>query len=215
MPIYCVYQHIAPNGKSYIGQTMDIKAREYLHQSANSNCTLFYRAILKYGWNNFQHIILEDNLTVEQANEKEVFYISQYNTLSPNGYNLTTGGLNRKVSKETIQKIIDANTGRKHSEEAKLKMSVAMSGKPKSEEHRKKVIEANKGRVVSEETKEKISRANKGRKKTEEHKRKISESRKGQRPSKESIEKSVAMHKKLRLERQKAKADTTDQEGDK
>ncbi len=206
---YCIYQHIAPNGKSYIGQTKDLKEREYLHKSEHSHCTYFRRAIKKYGWDNFQHKILEANLTVEQANEREVFHIMDKGTLSPNGYNLTTGGLNRKVSEDTRLKISIANVGKKQSEETRLKISEAMTGKPKTEEHVNRVAYANTGRKHTEEAKRKMRDAHKGKLKSEEHKRKISEARKGQRPSKESIAKSQATRKLIK-ERQLAESSRAD-----
>lgn len=60
---------------------------------SKENSTYFWNAIKKYGWNNFEHYILESNLTLEEANEKERYYISYYN--SSNNlyrYNLTLGG---------------------------------------------------------------------------------------------------------------------------
>lgn len=57
------------------------------------NCPRFYSAIVSYGWSNFEHIILENNLTSDEANEKEQYYIKKYNSQNPDlGYNLTEGG---------------------------------------------------------------------------------------------------------------------------
>lgn len=195
---YCIYKHTSPSGKSYIGQTKDLDKREMLHKSEHSNCTFFHRAIIKYGWDNFKHEIIENNLTLDQANEKEQSYIIAFNTLSPNGYNLTTGGLNRKVSKETVLKISMANTGRKRSIETKQKISAALSGKPKTKEHIKKIIESRSSYRPTDYTKKLIRDFHIGKPKTEEHKRKISASRKGQRPTRESIEKSLATRKMLK-----------------
>ena len=38
----------------------------------------YYYAILKYGWLNVHHEILRDNLTVEEANNLEKYYIKYY-----------------------------------------------------------------------------------------------------------------------------------------
>lgn len=58
------------NGKLYIGQTGEDnlyrrfgKDGEYYH-----NSSYFYHAINKYGWNNFKHVILIENLTLDEAN---------------------------------------------------------------------------------------------------------------------------------------------------
>lgn len=93
MKKYCIYKHVAPNGKVYIGQTNDIKHRWFPSNYVNS--TYFYNAIRKYGWENFQHIILEDNLTLEEANIKEQYYIKLYDATNyEKGYNFRIGGEN-------------------------------------------------------------------------------------------------------------------------
>lgn len=78
------------NGKSYVGQSIDIKRRwrEHINNSSNS---LIHKAIIKYGEDNFIFEILEE-CKRDYLNEKEIFYIKNLNTLYPNGYNLTPGG---------------------------------------------------------------------------------------------------------------------------
>lgn len=91
MKTYCIYKHTLPNQKVYIGQTCDIK-RRWRACNYVGNC-FFYNAIQKYGWENITHEILEDNLTLEEANEKEKYYIALYqSTNSQYGYNLRAGG---------------------------------------------------------------------------------------------------------------------------
>lgn len=48
-------------------------------------------AINKYGWENFEHIILATGLTFEEANLKEKEYIEKFNSIN-NGYNIQSGG---------------------------------------------------------------------------------------------------------------------------
>lgn len=89
------------NNKSYIGQSIDIERRWRQHKTEpfNSNAdtynTIFYRAIRKYGLDNFQFEILEQ-CSEDQLNEKEKYWIQQYNTYMDNpnsqGYNMTKGG---------------------------------------------------------------------------------------------------------------------------
>ena len=110
---YKVYIHINKiNSKKYIGITKQSVKRRW--QSGygyyNQNKTnYFWNAIHKYGWNNFDHIILEENLTHKETNEKERYYIAFYKSNNPNyGYNLTLGGdgfLGQKRSEETKKKI--------------------------------------------------------------------------------------------------------------
>lgn len=95
---WIVYKHTNKiNLSSYIGITSrkpEIRwgdnGRNYRPSKGKHSC--FYNAIEKYGWNNFDHEILERNLTYEQACDREKYYISFYNTKAPNGYNLTDGG---------------------------------------------------------------------------------------------------------------------------
>lgn len=115
----------------YIGQTNNIKAR--WKPSAYKNCVKFYNAILYYGWENFSHIILENNLTFEEANIKEEYYIQKYNTIE-NGFNLLSGGLNRLASQETKEKMSKTRKGVKKSEAHKKAISAALKGKKKTKE---------------------------------------------------------------------------------
>lgn len=100
------------NGKVYIGQSKYIERRWNRHRSAafnpndhNYNIHL-YRAIRKYGLENFSFEVLEE-CKVEELNEKEVYYIKLYNSFFE-GYNLTLGGDSSAigVNKEKIIGII-------------------------------------------------------------------------------------------------------------
>lgn len=94
MKTYCVYCHINKiNGKRYVGQTSQQVKKRWNYGYGYKNCPYFYRAIQKYGWNNFQHIILEESLSLEQAEIKEKYYIKLFQTTDvKKGYNLTCGG---------------------------------------------------------------------------------------------------------------------------
>ena len=74
------------NGKSYVGQSIHIERRwmEHCLPSANS---LIAKAIQKYGKEQFAFQVIEECLP-EQLDEKEEYYISHYNTVVPNGYNI-------------------------------------------------------------------------------------------------------------------------------
>lgn len=67
----------------------------------------FYSAIEKYGWNNFSHEIIENNLKETEVNQREQYWIKFYNSTDPNyGYNHTSGGsMNMTYSEETKEKI--------------------------------------------------------------------------------------------------------------
>lgn len=89
-----IYKYTSPSGKSYIGKTIGtLKRRAVNLVSGNGykKCSLFWRAINKYGFLNFQVEIIEE-APLSELSDKEIFYIDKYNTKSPNGYNLAQGG---------------------------------------------------------------------------------------------------------------------------
>lgn len=96
------------DGKVYIGQTSQTDlTRRWCGGHGYKHCDYFQNAIKKYGWNGFNHEILETGLTQEQANEQEVYYISLYNSANPKfGYNIKGGGMSRsEISPEGIERL--------------------------------------------------------------------------------------------------------------
>jgi group I intron endonuclease len=98
MQNYCIYKHTCTsNGKSYIGQTCQKPTKRWeTNGKGYEDQPVFWSAIKKYGWDNFSHEILEEGLTLSQANEREKYWIAHYHTYinDPNsrGYNGTRGG---------------------------------------------------------------------------------------------------------------------------
>lgn len=93
MKNYKVYCHLFPNGKRYIGITGSSLAKRFQNGKGYYQCPYMSKAIEKYGWENIQHIILEENLTKEEAEQKEIYYIAFYDTTNhEKGYNLALGG---------------------------------------------------------------------------------------------------------------------------
>ena len=74
------------NGKSYIGQSVHIE-RRWVEHCLPSGKSLIAKAIQKYGKEQFSFQVIEECLQ-EQLDEKEEYYISHYNTVVPNGYNI-------------------------------------------------------------------------------------------------------------------------------
>ena len=180
MKKYCVYIHRNTiNNKVYIGQTcLNVQDRwrnngsGYLKKK-NGNYTqpVFARAILKYGWDSFEHIIFADNLTQDEANQIERILIALYKTDNKNyGYNIRSGGDNSTFnSEESKKRRSEAHKGIKHSEESKNKMSESHKGNKNrfgtttSEEGRKNMSESHKGIYPSEETRKKMGESHKGK----------------------------------------------------
>lgn len=201
---YCVYKHVSPNGKIYIGQTCQKPEKRWQNGHGYKAHHHFYNAIQKYGWDNFEHVIIADGLTKKEADYLEKYLIAYYETMNPlKGFNHTRGGegiTGHIMSDETKRKISEAKLGHKKgamSEETRRKMSEAKKGSVHSEETKHKISEAIKGRergAMSEETKRKISESHKGVKMgapSEETRRKISESIKLRWELKKQLQKSA------------------------
>lgn len=106
---YSIYMHKnKTNGKVYVGQTyLPPEERWKPHGEGYTKYQpAIYAAIQKYGWDNFEHIILESNLTQQEANEKEAYWIAYYHANESDfGYNLTSGGGNSRPCDRTKAKI--------------------------------------------------------------------------------------------------------------
>ena len=144
------------NNKVYIGQTKQKVEDRWRHGEGYKTCSIFYRAIQKYGWDNFEHIILETNLTLEQANQMEEYYINFYkSTELIYGYNISKGGNNHTLSESTKRKIGEKNSisklGSSHTEETKKKMSESHKGKlkqPHSIESKRKMSKSHQEYLI-------------------------------------------------------------------
>lgn len=97
-----IYKLEFPNGKVYIGQSINILKRFITHKSEgiiNRTTSSVHYAIRKHGWDNITKEILisGDDITQTQLNGYEIFWITTYNSNNRNfGYNLTPGGQGNK-----------------------------------------------------------------------------------------------------------------------
>ena len=178
MIVYLIRNTVS--GKCYVGQTvktLDRRWATHKREARKGRGHALADAIRKYGEEAFEATEIACAFNLDSLNFLEAYFISQLNTLSPNGYNLTTGGESYTRSEETLQKMAEATrgtarhkgfkhspevrakisailkgrtgtfTGRKHSEETKAKISVAKKGS----------VSPRKGIVMSLETKSKVS----------------------------------------------------------
>lgn len=127
---YCVYVHTNKiNNKKYVGLTSEVnpEARWGAHGGRYKQNKHFYAAIVKYGWDNFEHEIIATELSQEEASILERELIASFNTTNPDyGYNILQGGI--------------TGTRGPLSDETKLKISLALRGKKKPDiwlQHRK------------------------------------------------------------------------------
>lgn len=92
MKLWTIYEHTSPSGKVYIGITSKKHVTErwsggkgYIH------CKLFYKAILKYGWDNIKHRVIATGLGEGTAKNMEKDFIAFYKERGIS-YNITDGG---------------------------------------------------------------------------------------------------------------------------
>lgn len=185
-------------GKWYVGQSIDIHRRwhlgyELLHCKEQVK---IYRALLKYGYDGFDKIILEECDTVDWILDyRETYWIRMLGSIK-NGYNLKEGGCGGRLSEETKNKISRARTGKKWTDEQRKIISIATTRACNKEEYKEKISKSwIKRRQIgvsddtrakmtvaklnqSSETRRKIADANRRRKQSDETKNKIRAARK-------------------------------------
>ena len=113
MNSYTVYVHIFPNDKKYVGITRQDPRKRWNHGGGYRKCPKVYAAIMKFGWDNIEHVILQTGLSKEVAEAEEIRLIKEFDSIV-NGYNIEHGGNTIGThSEETRRKISEANKGRK------------------------------------------------------------------------------------------------------
>ena len=157
MQIYKITNKI--NGKIYIGK--DTRSKENYFGSG----IVVKQAINKYGKENFSKEILEECEGYKFLNEREIYWISFYDSTNINiGYNRSKGGDGFSgITKETIKKISDKNRGKKRTDKQKKNISDSLKGKQKSKEHKKSLSKAWVNRKIehphTKETLDKMSKS--------------------------------------------------------
>lgn len=123
--------------KCYIGETK--KSNPYLRWNEHKRkieqgigCPALQDAVKKYGINNFKFEVLIICFD-EDRYKFEMEYIKKFNSVSPNGYNLTIGGegggfYDKKHSQETINKISE-KMKQKYIDNPELKIQMSIKQK--------------------------------------------------------------------------------------
>jgi group I intron endonuclease len=150
-------------GKIYIGQTthtLDKRIKGHIKESKVDSNRPFMSSINEYGINNFVFEIIDSSDNLDELNDKEIYWINFYNSVSPNGYNVTGGGQGKKMkTTKELGRIISEGLKNsekwqetKNSEEYKIKIEKSFigwnKGKRFSPEHKEKIWERNKERVL-------------------------------------------------------------------
>lgn len=144
------------SGKCYIGQTTNAHRRflVYRNKLAKGQPKL-HSAFVKYGVDAFDFTIIYTAYAKVQLDYLECYFVEEYRTLSE-GYNCREGGSTWRHSAESKARIGLASTGRKVSEETRLKHASSA-----------------RAQVRTLETRQKISQAQRGKKRTPEHRANI------------------------------------------
>lgn len=112
---YVVYCHTDPLGKKYFGISCDYLKRWGNNGKGYIKNERFYKAILEYGWDNFRHEIIKENLTLDEANQLEKELIETHRTIDPDfGYNLRHGGSGGEFSLEARKNMSKSRMGNKN-----------------------------------------------------------------------------------------------------
>lgn len=184
--IYKVYMHTNKiNGKVYIGITCKTLNDRFRSGNGYNHNAHFKSAIQKYGWNNFEHTLIADNLSYEDACEMEINLIALYDSTNrEKGYNVSYGGesgrLGIKHTEEAKQKMREHHWSKRH--RSPLLGTKLPGYRIKQLRQRKGELSAWYGKHHTDESKQKISRANSGdkaywhnHKMTEKHKQHVAE----------------------------------------
>jgi hypothetical protein len=180
-----IYKHTAPNGKSYIGQTIKEPKFRWSNGKGYLGNKYFTNVINKYGWNNITHEIIweienEDiNQILETLNILEEIEISEHNTFFPDGYNFDSGGKN-KILHEHTRKLVSSSLKTLYLENPHLiRRNYKMSDSSKANMIKSlKKYYIDNPKKLSKETRIKISLSRKNIKFSEEHRKKISKNKK-------------------------------------
>jgi group I intron endonuclease len=151
------------NGKVYIGQTtksLEQRIKGHIRESKIESNRPFITSINKYGIDDFIFEVIDSANNLDELNDKEIYWIDFYNSVSPNGYNVTGGGqgkkmistneLGKRISKglqnsKKWQKIKNSKEYLKKREE---KFINSAKGKKFTPEHKEKIWEKNKERIL-------------------------------------------------------------------
>ena len=169
MPEFCVYCHTSPSGKKYVGISKS-PIRRWRNGRGYECNLIFYRAILKYGWDSFTHEILFCNITESEAIRLERELISKLKlTDKTHGYNLRDGA-NGSMSEESRKKMSASrigNTncvGRTLPADTKKKIANSLSSYYKThdnpfkgKQHSEETVSMLRNRNISIETRRKMS----------------------------------------------------------
>ena len=147
-----IYKITNPNGKVYIGQSVNIEKRWNRYKNLiPKDCIgqpLIYRSLIKYGVKNHIFEIIE-LCNKEELNKLESYYIVLYNSFNSKcGLNLTSGGTNYLFSDISRRKMSIAQKNKIFSKETRLKMSISQKNRPMINHETKLKLSYSKRKII-------------------------------------------------------------------
>lgn len=153
-------------GRIYIGQSSNLTKRLRAYKncggSGNGN-SVIKRAILKYGWEEFDAQILVYCINKDYINDLEIKCIAAYGSLVPNGFNVHIGGKIDGFTASSLKKALSTNKNRIITDEYRKSQSIickekwATASKEKIDKYREIARNLNLGKKLSAAHKQKIS----------------------------------------------------------
>lgn len=152
-----IYKLTSPNGKVYIGQTINNKQRKRHYNAGDYKQQVkLWNNHKKYDWNPVDtYEIIEETLcghNKEIINEREQYWIKYYDSFN-NGLNCNEGGhgnLGRKHSEETLKKMSKSKIGIKHSDERNKQKSLYTKGRKHTDVTKSKMSKVKLERMTDE-----------------------------------------------------------------
>ena len=144
-----MYVHVNKvNGKRYVCITSKPRPEHRWNSGRGYNENPHFKlAIEKYGWDGFEHIIIQTGLSNKEAMNMERELIAKWKTQDRNyGYNMTSGGEGTPdyhPSEETRRKLSEARRRENLSDETLRRRSEGLRGRKFSEEHKRKIGDGN------------------------------------------------------------------------
>jgi len=132
------------NGKIYVGQTIRNLERRFKEHCIKEGCPIFFKAIKKYGKENFNTEVIEECRDTDELNEKEIYWIQKLNSQCPSGYNISKGG--------------SGSSGYSLSTDHKRKIAKSLYGRVVSKSTREKLRKSKVGKSRPKYVKEAIAR---------------------------------------------------------
>jgi len=202
--------------KYYVGVTRQKYVETRIRQHKKGKKQFVDTELKKIGWENCDWVVVEENIPANLISEREQYWVAFFNSVYPNGYNKTFGGIgNIVVSDDTRAKLSEIALerdmsgennpmyGKHHTDEAKASISAKMSGENAPMYGKPP---ANKGKKASPETRAKLSELRKGENNsfygkhhTEESNEKNRQAHLGKHPSDETRAKMSESHKSENL----------------